>query len=251
MTCEGAPPAAGGLDAAHAPGAGDGVNAHGASPPTAAATAPTTQAGQDRVRTGTMAHTETTGGASEPDGMSARAPADGARHAVPPGPAALPRTAAEARRLVSDLLTTQDGRPPDGSMSAERPYGAGGPGSGEHPRGAGDLRRGYVREDAGLHGESAERARTDALLAVSELVTNAIRHGGGLTGFTARLTPDGLLLHVEDAEERLPVARDPLAGPGIAVGGYGWPLVCRIAREVTVDPLPGGGKRIAVLLPRS
>ncbi|MEV0846956.1 ATP-binding protein [Streptomyces sp. NPDC049954] len=198
-----------------------------------------------------MAHTETTGAAPEPDGVSARAPQDGPRRAAPPRPAALPRTAAEARRLVSDLLTTRDGHPADGAPGGDHPYGAGGPGNGEHSYGAGDLRRGYAREDAGHHREAAERARTDALLAVSELVTNAIRHGGGLTGFTARLTPDGLLLHIEDADERPPVTRDPLAGPGIAVGGYGWPLVCRIAREVAVAPLPEGGKRITVLLPRS
>ncbi|MFE9247666.1 ATP-binding protein [Streptomyces sp. NPDC007088] len=196
-----------------------------------------------------MAHTETTGGAPEPDGLSARAPEGAGRRATPPPPAALPRTAAEARRLVADLLTSRDGGPPDGPASVDHPYRAGATESGGSTPGS--VREGDGHHDDGHHGEPAERARTDALLTVSELVTNAIRHGGGLTGFAARLTPDGLLLHVEDAAETLPVARDPLAGPGVAVGGYGWPLVCRIAREVTVAPLPGGGKRITVLLPRS
>jgi anti-sigma regulatory factor (Ser/Thr protein kinase) len=86
----------------------------------------------------------------------------------------------------------------------------------------------------------------DALLVTSELVTNAIRHGGGLTGFRAEITDDGLLLTVADASPRAPVTaeRDPSDVPA---GGYGWLLVRRLAKRVSVTCLPGG-KRIVALV---
>ncbi|MEW1691328.1 ATP-binding protein [Streptomyces sp. NPDC091265] len=88
----------------------------------------------------------------------------------------------------------------------------------------------------------------DVLLVTSELVTNAIRHGGGLTGFAAALTDDGLLLDVADASTQLPVVTDPAdRGRGL-VGGFGWPLICRLARHVAVTPRPDG-KQITALLP--
>ncbi|MFD9792962.1 ATP-binding protein [Streptomyces sp. NPDC059070] len=90
----------------------------------------------------------------------------------------------------------------------------------------------------------------DALLVTSELVTNALRHAGGLTGFEAAYerTPDGmgLRLVVEDASADLPTAR--VKEDDFAPGGYGWPMVCRLASSVSVSALPSGGKRIQVLL---
>ncbi|MGA5296198.1 ATP-binding protein [Streptomyces koyangensis] len=91
----------------------------------------------------------------------------------------------------------------------------------------------------------------DALLVTSELVTNAIRHGGGLTGFDVQLEESHLTLHVSDASPELPTASRP-DGPfdpdRPLVGGYGWPLVRRLCREVAVRPLPGGGKCVTVTL---
>ncbi|MFD3807795.1 ATP-binding protein [Streptomyces sp. NPDC058611] len=89
---------------------------------------------------------------------------------------------------------------------------------------------------------------TDILLVTSELATNAIRHGGGLTGFGVRMEADGLVLTVADASPRMPVAllrEEGYTGPG----GFGWPLICRLAKDVAITPLPGGGKRIEVLMP--
>ncbi|MFE4217086.1 ATP-binding protein [Streptomyces sp. NPDC056844] len=95
--------------------------------------------------------------------------------------------------------------------------------------------------------EPAEVVVGDALLVTSELVTNAVRHGGGLTGFTTEITDEGLLLTVSDASTRPPVTaeRDP-ATP--SVGGYGWLLVRRLAKRVSVTYLPDG-KHIVALIP--
>ncbi|WP_254594605.1 ATP-binding protein [Streptomyces sp. 8P21H-1] len=87
----------------------------------------------------------------------------------------------------------------------------------------------------------------DALLVTSELVTNAIRHGGGLLGFEARVSEDELVLHVTDASPREP-ATPATAHPGTP-GGFGWALVRRLCREVAVRRRPdGGGKTITARL---
>ncbi|WP_328535362.1 ATP-binding protein [Streptomyces sp. NBC_00344] len=86
----------------------------------------------------------------------------------------------------------------------------------------------------------------DALLVTSELVTNAFRHGGGLTGFIAECGPDGLRLVVADASSDPPATTPRPAGQFI--GGYGWPLVCRLAKSVAVTPT-GTGKRVEAILP--
>ncbi|MFC9942505.1 ATP-binding protein [Streptomyces pratensis] len=99
----------------------------------------------------------------------------------------------------------------------------------------------------GLGGEGpADVVVADALLVTSELVTNAVRHGGGLTGFTAEITDEGLLLTVADASTRAPVTteRDPAAAP---VGGYGWLLVRRLAKRVSVIHSPGGKHIVALV----
>ncbi|MFJ6855199.1 ATP-binding protein [Streptomyces sp. NPDC091271] len=98
-----------------------------------------------------------------------------------------------------------------------------------------------------LGGEGpADVVVADALLVTSELVTNAVRHGGGLTGFTTEITDEGLLLTVSDASTLPPVTveRDPSAAP---VGGYGWPLVHRLAKRVSVTYLPDGKHIVALV----
>ncbi|MFD3548684.1 ATP-binding protein [Streptomyces sp. NPDC058655] len=93
----------------------------------------------------------------------------------------------------------------------------------------------------------ADELLTDMLLVTSELATNAIRHGGGLTGFGVRLEADALVLTVADASPEFPAT---LPGNGPATpGGFGWPLICRLAKHVSITPVPGGGKIIEVLLP--
>ncbi|WP_406099770.1 ATP-binding protein [Streptomyces sp. NBC_01013] len=86
----------------------------------------------------------------------------------------------------------------------------------------------------------------DALLVTSELVTNACRHGGGLTGFSAEIQGDELLLSVADGSAELPVARSHAPGQ-YTVGGYGWPLIKRLTKSLSVVPTPAG-KRIQAVV---
>ncbi|GAA4012337.1 hypothetical protein GCM10022384_66380 [Streptomyces marokkonensis] len=88
----------------------------------------------------------------------------------------------------------------------------------------------------------------DLLIVVSELVTNAIRHGDGLAGFEVRPTGEGVWIAVHDNNGLAP--RAACAFPTRHHGsGYGWPLVARLARDIDVDRHPGGGKTISVLVP--
>ncbi|MFJ5026393.1 ATP-binding protein [Streptomyces goshikiensis] len=84
----------------------------------------------------------------------------------------------------------------------------------------------------------------DVLLVTSELVTNAIRHGGGLTAFHAEITDDALFLSVADASPHPPL---PRTGTPDRPGGYGWPLVQRLADHVDVRS-HGSGKTISAEL---
>ncbi|MFF7339832.1 ATP-binding protein [Streptomyces sp. NPDC008163] len=91
----------------------------------------------------------------------------------------------------------------------------------------------------------------DTLLVTSELVTNAIRHGGRLTAFETEITGDGLRITVGDASSESPAelpAKEPrVRAEAPRIGGYGWPLVRLLARRVSVGVDPDG-KRITVVM---
>jgi anti-sigma regulatory factor (Ser/Thr protein kinase) len=100
-------------------------------------------------------------------------------------------------------------------------------------------------------GPASETAVTDLLLVVSELVTNAIRHGRGLAGFQVTLLPEGVRLSVRDYSDTVPSAA---YGPGTLPhahegSGYGWPLIIRLAREIHIERRREGGKTVSVLVP--
>ncbi|MFE9459087.1 ATP-binding protein [Streptomyces californicus] len=97
-------------------------------------------------------------------------------------------------------------------------------------------------------GLAADVVVADALLVTSELVTNAVRHGGGLTGFAAELTDEGLRLTVTDASRELPVDSGAAPSRSGRIGGYGWPLIRRLSERVTVTVQPEG-KRIVAVIP--
>lgn len=94
-----------------------------------------------------------------------------------------------------------------------------------------------------------QEALGDALLVVTELTTNAILHGGGVTDFRVDVLGTGVRVSVSDRSDRLPVTRRP-ADPRRRqrVGGHGWPIVCRLARDVRVSQLPAGGKCITAVV---
>ncbi|MDI9835367.1 ATP-binding protein [Streptomyces sp. KAU_LT] len=110
------------------------------------------------------------------------------------------------------------------------------------------MARSHVRALLGDRAERADASPTmvdDILLVVTELVTNAVRHGGGLLAFDATLDGDLLTLEVTDASPTVPhtVPRTRAATPG----GFGWPLVQQLSREVTVTPT-AQGKTIRVVM---
>lgn len=80
-----------------------------------------------------------------------------------------------------------------------------------------------------------------AALIVTELVTNAIRHTDGPCSLDLVLH-DGLLdIDVTDTSPTAPETRPPHVH---GTGGWGWILVRRLAREVSVRPTRTGGKRV-------
>lgn len=100
-------------------------------------------------------------------------------------------------------------------------------------------------------GPPSEQSMIDLILVVSELVTNAVRHGGGIAGFDVALTPGGVRLNVRDHSTAVPVGPH---GPGVLPrvhegSGYGWPLINRLSSEVDVECRASGGKTISVLVP--
>jgi anti-sigma regulatory factor (Ser/Thr protein kinase) len=105
----------------------------------------------------------------------------------------------------------------------------------------------------------APDAADSLILVVSELVTNAVRHGGGRYTLALSASPDALTVTVGDRSSVRPRPRTPdTAGGG---GGFGWHLVELLADEVTVLPGRNGsrsagrgsalrGKTVRAVLPR-
>ncbi|MFD9217885.1 ATP-binding protein [Streptomyces sp. NPDC087659] len=90
------------------------------------------------------------------------------------------------------------------------------------------------------------RVVNDVLLVTSELVTNALRHGGGIAAFHAELDGGTVRIRVTDRSTAPPSSapRRDVTTPG----GFGWPLVRRLSRSVTITPTRDGKTVEAVLL---
>ncbi|MFF1561771.1 ATP-binding protein [Streptomyces sp. NPDC058279] len=93
---------------------------------------------------------------------------------------------------------------------------------------------------AGISLDSVTAA--DALMVGSELVVNAIQHGGGITAFHSDIADDTLHLTVADKNPRAPSTRIVIPG---RPGGYGWPLVQRLTQRIRITTHPHG-KTISV-----
>ena len=81
---------------------------------------------------------------------------------------------------------------------------------------------------------------------MSELVTNALRHGDGATVLRASVAADDIQLSVTDSGDAEPHLLPPETG---RVGGLGLVVVDQIAREWGVAGFPGG-KTVWALLAR-
>ncbi|MFD6201137.1 ATP-binding protein [Streptomyces rubiginosohelvolus] len=94
---------------------------------------------------------------------------------------------------------------------------------------------------------AAEAADT-VLLVVSELLTNGLRHGGGACTLHLTAHRDSIEVAVGDRSPHMPRMRTPdLSG---ATGGFGWPMVNRLARATAVTRLTSGGKTVSAFLDR-
>ncbi|MFD5935521.1 ATP-binding protein [Streptomyces sp. NPDC060333] len=94
----------------------------------------------------------------------------------------------------------------------------------------------------------AAEAAEAVVMVVSELVTNALRHGGGTATMDLSAHPDGIEVAVHDDSPRAPRMRTPDMNGG--TGGFGWPMVNRLARTTAVTRRPAGGKTVRALLAR-
>ena len=81
-------------------------------------------------------------------------------------------------------------------------------------------------------------ASGDAVLIISELVTNALRHGLGEIVARSALTDGGVLyLSVTDSGQELP---ELLPVDPSRVGGVGLQIVDRLSSQWGISPFPGG-----------
>jgi DNA-binding NarL/FixJ family response regulator len=99
--------------------------------------------------------------------------------------------------------------------------------------------RRFVRD--ALAGADSEDLEDTITLLVSELVTNAVIHGGGEVEVLVRLMPGTVRVAVMDTSDT-PLA--PRAAAEEDVSGRGLALVESLARRWGVDPVAGGGKAV-------
>ncbi|MFE2185778.1 ATP-binding protein [Streptomyces sp. NPDC059455] len=110
-------------------------------------------------------------------------------------------------------------------------------------RSAREFLAGLVQPAAG----AAETADT-VILVVSELVTNALRHGGGICSLNLTAHPDSIEVAVHDRSPQAPRMRAPDLHGG--TGGFGWPMVNHLARATSVTRRADGGKTVSAFLAR-
>ncbi|MGG8407080.1 ATP-binding protein [Streptomyces sp. 12297] len=86
-----------------------------------------------------------------------------------------------------------------------------------------------------------------ALLVISELVTNAVRHTPGPCALDLRLRPDGVDIDVTDPSSAEPTPRQPGRQ---GEGGWGWHLVNRLGTDIRIRHHGVGyGKTVHVRVP--
>ncbi|MFG2137692.1 ATP-binding protein [Streptomyces sp. NPDC048650] len=115
------------------------------------------------------------------------------------------------------------------------------------PRAAATAREAAGEFLAALRPPMCDDAADTVVLVVSELVTNAVRHaGGGACTLRLAVCGDAVVVSVSDSSPAGPVGRSPdTDGEG---GGFGWPMVRRLALATSVCATPQG-KTVHALMP--
>ncbi|MEV8593391.1 ATP-binding protein [Streptomyces sp. NPDC052013] len=85
----------------------------------------------------------------------------------------------------------------------------------------------------------------DAELVVSELVTNAVRYGGGDCRLRVAVSDRQVCIEVSDGSPALPRIRPSTAQDE---SGRGLAMVRQLAQRVDVTPTAGGGKTVRAVL---
>ncbi|NEC63493.1 ATP-binding protein [Streptomyces sp. SID9727] len=116
------------------------------------------------------------------------------------------------------------------------------------PTRAADARAAAKAFLATLHPRPAATTIQDLLLLVSELVTNALRHAGAVTALAFGADADTLYVQVADPSSDRPRQRTPDLRGG--TGGFGWPLVLKLAKKADIRPHAPSGKVIVISMAR-
>ncbi|MER8001206.1 ATP-binding protein [Streptomyces sp. NPDC095613] len=111
------------------------------------------------------------------------------------------------------------------------------------PRRARQLTAAYLAEECGERISAGQVA--DALLVVSELVTNATRHGRGDCRLRLSVADGEVVVEVHDSSPVQPRLRRP---DSLAEGGRGIAMVRDLSRRFSVLGSPGGGKTVQAVL---
>ncbi|MFJ9173493.1 ATP-binding protein [Streptomyces sp. NPDC102360] len=132
---------------------------------------------------------------------------------------------------MSDTTTTPTRAPrPAVVLEDDSPAGV--------PRARGVARAFAASLDPPLPGETAE----NLVLVVSELATNALRHGGGRYTLRLSASADAVNIAVSDLNPAPPRERTPDLNDG--TGGFGWHMVRHLTDHLTTHPGPRNGKTI-------
>ncbi|MGW2472973.1 ATP-binding protein [Streptomyces sp. NPDC001665] len=116
------------------------------------------------------------------------------------------------------------------------------------PSKAADARAAAKAFVATLDPRPAAATIQDLLLLVSELVTNALRHAGAVTALAFGADDATLYVHVADPSPDRPRQRKPDLRGG--TGGFGWPLVLKLAEKADIRDHGPGGKVVLVSMAR-
>ncbi|WP_051965751.1 ATP-binding protein [Kitasatospora mediocidica] len=97
------------------------------------------------------------------------------------------------------------------------------------------------------HPPLTQATATDALVLISELVTNAVRHSPGPCALGLVYDGDALVIAVSDTGPDLPRRRpgDLITG----AGGFGWNVLTSLTKDIRITGHVGGWKTIVALLP--